>query len=138
VVTVLRSVVLVLPVAVGGSVVRVMLWVLPVAPGELPVVRVPAVVRGAMLVASRALVVLEILSGELVSVSSSSSPSPKYQEGSSTGVRKTMMQTTAAKQPAATPRSLRLCSIAPSRMARKKPLSKKKRTMLTELFTTSG
>ena len=108
-VTVLCSVVLVLPVTVGGS-----------------------VVRGAMLV------VLEALTGELVSVSSSSSPSPKYQEGSSTGVRKTMMQTTSANQPAATPRSLRLCSIAPSRMARKKPLSKKKRTMLTELFTTSG
>ena len=56
-------------------------------------------------------------------------------DGSCTGVRKTMTQTTATRQPPRSPSSLRLCSSAPSRADRKKPLSKKKRTMLTELFT---
>ena len=66
----------------------------------------------------------------------SSSPNPRRQDdGSCTGVRKTMMQTTATRQPPAMASSLRLCSSAPSRTDRKKPLSKKKRTMLTELFT---
>lgn len=45
------------------------------------------------------------------------------------------MQTTATRQPPASKSSFRLCSIAPNKRARKKPLSKKNRTMLTELFT---
>jgi len=57
------------------------------------------------------------------------------QDGRSTGVRKTMMQTTAARHAPATPSSLPLCSMAPRRTARKKPLSKKNKAMLTELFT---
>ncbi len=66
----------------------------------------------------------------------SSSPNPRRREdGNCTGVRKTMTHTTATRQPPAMASSLRLCSNAPSRALRKKPLSKKKRTMLTELFT---
>jgi hypothetical protein len=84
------------------------------------------------------LVVLEAPSVVAVTASSSSSLEPKYQEGSSTGVRNTMMQTTATRQPPATPSNLRLCSIAPRRAAKKNPLSRKKRTMLTELFTNPG
>jgi len=68
----------------------------------------------------------------------SSSPNPKRQEGSSTGVRNTMITTTAIRQPAAAPSSLRLCSRVPRRIVRKKPLSKKKRAMLTEFFTSPG
>jgi len=64
-----------------------------------------------------------------------SSSRPKCHEGRSTGVRKTMMQTTATRQPAATASSLRLCSSAANRTARKNPLIKKNRAMLTELLT---
>jgi len=59
----------------------------------------------------------------------------EWRLGSSTGVRKTMMQTTAARQAPDTASSLPLCSMAPRRSERKKPLSKKNRAMLTELFT---
>jgi len=55
-----------------------------------------------------------------------------------TGVRNTMIRTTAARQPAATPSNFRLCSRAPRSTVRNRPLSKKKRTMLTELFTHPG
>lgn len=60
---------------------------------------------------------------------------PRCQEGSSTGVSKTMMTTIAARHAPAMARSLRLRSRALKRTARKKPLSKKNRAMLTELFT---
>jgi hypothetical protein len=66
---------------------------------------------------------------------SSSSPQPRCQEGHSTGVRKTMMQTTAARQAPEVISSLALCSMAPSKTERKKPLRRKKRAMLTGLFT---
>jgi len=62
-------------------------------------------------------------------------PRPRWIEGSCTGVRNTMMQTTATKQPPASSSNFLLCSMAPRRTARKKPLKRKKRTMLTELFT---
>ena len=66
--------------------------------------------------------------------SSSPNPSERKDDGSCTGVRKTMTQTTATRQPPAIARSLRLCSSAPNSTLRKNPLSKKKRAMLTELF----
>ena len=58
-------------------------------------------------------------------VSASSSPNPRRREGGScTGVRKTMTQTTTTRKAPASPNSLRLCSSAPMRAVRKKPLSK--------------
>ncbi len=46
-----------------------------------------------------------------------------------------MMQAMATRHPPASPSNLRLRSVEPSRAARKKPLSRKKRAMLTELLT---
>jgi hypothetical protein len=46
-----------------------------------------------------------------------------------------MMQTTATKQTPAIAAALRLCSMAASRVNRKKPLSRKNSAMLTELRT---
>ncbi len=60
---------------------------------------------------------------------------PRWNEGNCTGVRNTMMHTTATRQPPASSSNLRLCSMAPRRTARKKPLNRKKRAMLTELCT---
>jgi mRNA deadenylase 3'-5' endonuclease subunit Ccr4 len=65
-------------------------------------------------------------------------PLPQWNSGSSTGVRKMMMQTTAARHPTAAASNLRLCSIAPSRVVRKNALSKKNKAMLTGLFTASA
>ncbi len=65
-------------------------------------------------------------------------PFPRWKEGSSTGVRKMIMHTTAARQPPEIMRSLRLCSTAPSKRAKKNALIKKKSAMLTELFTRTG
>jgi len=56
-------------------------------------------------------------------------------EGSWTGRTNTMMQTRTASRAPATASNRRFRSIEPSRVAKKKPLSRKKRTMLTELFT---
>ena len=67
--------------------------------------------------------------------SSSSSPQPRCHEGHSTGVRKTMMQTTPARQAPEASSSFALCSMAPSKMERKNPLRRKNRAMLTGLFT---
>jgi hypothetical protein len=55
--------------------------------------------------------------------------------GNCTGLTNTMMQAMATRHPPAMARTLRLRSVAPSRAARKKPLSRKNRTMLTELRT---
>jgi hypothetical protein len=60
---------------------------------------------------------------------------PKLNEGSLTGVRNTITHATATQHAAAMPSSLRLCSSAPRRALKKKPLSKKNRTTLMELFT---
>jgi len=68
----------------------------------------------------------------------SSPPQPRCQEGHSTGVRNTMMQTTAARQAPDARSSLPLCSMAPRSIDRKNPLRRKKSTMLTELFTAPG
>jgi hypothetical protein len=62
-------------------------------------------------------------------------PDPGLHEGSRTGVKKTMTQTTATRQPPAIASNLRLCSTAPSSTVKKKPLSRKKRIMLMEPFT---
>ena len=51
------------------------------------------------------------------------------------GFRKMMMQAIATKHPPANASNLRLRSVEPSRAARKKPLSRKNRAMLTELLT---
>jgi predicted SnoaL-like aldol condensation-catalyzing enzyme len=102
--------------------------------------RLLVVVAGALVEVTAGLlvVVLATTCTVVLVVSSSSPPRPKRQEGSSTGVRSTMINTTAAKQPPAAPSNLRLCSSAPRSAVRKKALSKKKRTMLTELFTNPG
>jgi hypothetical protein len=66
----------------------------------------------------------------------SSPPNPSRKDGGScTGVRNTMTQTTTTRKAPEIPSNLRLCSMAPKRAVRKKPLSNKNRTMLTELFT---
>lgn len=73
---------------------------------------------------------------ELVVETSRSSLEPRRQDGGNcTGVRKTMMQTTAARHATATASSLRLRSIAPKRVLKNRPLRSRKRAMLTELFT---
>jgi hypothetical protein len=56
-------------------------------------------------------------------------------DGSCTGLTNTMMQAKTTRQAAAMPSSLRLRCSAPSRAARKKPLNRKNRMMLTELLT---
>jgi len=48
---------------------------------------------------------------------------------------KMMMQTMAARQPPASAMSFRLLSMEPSNAARKKPLNRRNRAMLTELLT---
>lgn len=123
VVQTLRLVVLVLP---ASLVVRVTPAVLLVVPQTV------------LVVPHMLLVVLETLTVEPAPAFSGSSFDPKYQEGNSTGVRNTMMQTIATRHPPAIPSNLRLCSSAPRRTAKKNPLSRKKRTMLTELFTRPG
>jgi len=71
----------------------------------------------------------------VVAVTSSPLPLGLRNSGSLTGVRKTMMQTTATRHAPATATALRLCSMAASKANRKKPLSRKNRAMLTELRT---
>ena len=80
-------------------------------------------VFGCVVVVTAAVVVVELL------------PRPRWIDGNWTGVRNTMMQTTATRQPPASSSNFLLCSMAPRRTAKKKPLKRKKRTMLTELFT---
>jgi hypothetical protein len=58
--------------------------------------------------------------------------------GNCTGVKSTIISTTATRQPPATARSLRLCSMAPNNSDKNKPLRRKNRAMLTELLTFSG
>lgn len=58
--------------------------------------------------------------------------------GNCTGVRNTIISTTATTQPPATARSLRLCSMAPSNSDKNRPLRRKNRAMLTELLTSPG
>jgi hypothetical protein len=58
--------------------------------------------------------------------------------GNCTGVKSTIINTTATRQPPATARSLRLCSMAPNKSDKKKPLRRKNRAMLTELLTSPG
>ena len=77
----------------------------------------------------------EELSVEVVSALREEPSRSVCHDGSCTGDRKTMMQTTAARQTPATPSSLPLCSMAPRRTVRKKPLNRKNSAMLTELFT---
>jgi hypothetical protein len=95
---------------------------------------VVTVMRGVVLVVLVLEVGVEWVVAVVVAVESSS-PQPRCQEGHSTGVRKTMIQTTAARQAPETISSLALCSMAPSKIERKKPLRRKKRAMLTGLFT---
>ncbi len=109
---------------VTGMVVKTVRTVLPEVTVVPAVTMVPA------------LLVVTLVSGSILVLSSS--PQPRCHEGSSTGVRNTMMQTTATRQPPAIASNLRLRSIAPRRIARKNPLSRKNKTMLTELFTSSG
>jgi len=69
----------------------------------------------------------------------SSPPKPRRKDGGNcTGVRKTITQTIPTSRTPASPRNLRLCSSAPRSAVRKKPLSSRKRTMLTEVFTPSA
>ena len=113
--TEMRSVVLVVLLEVVEELVTV-LALEPVVAPPLPVVVARAVVA-------------------VTGASSSSSPQPRCQEGHSTGVRKTMMQTTPARQAPEAISSFALCSMAPSKMERKNPLRRKNRAMLTGLFT---
>ena len=64
-----------------------------------------------------------------------SGPRPSRQDGTWTGVRKTMTHTTAARHAPETASSLRLRSRAPSSVLRKKPLSRKNKRIPMELFT---
>jgi hypothetical protein len=56
-------------------------------------------------------------------------------DGNWPGLRNTMMQAMATRQPPAMPNSFRLRSVEPSSAAMKNPLNKKNRAMLTELLT---
>ena len=100
-------------------------------PPETPVV---AVIRSVVLVVLVVWMVVELVVGLAVGLPSSD-PQPRCQDGHSTGVRNTMMHTTAAKQAPDAISSLPLRSSAPNNVERKNPLRRKKRAMLTELFT---
>jgi hypothetical protein len=58
--------------------------------------------------------------------------------GICTGFTNTMMHAMTTRHAPAAPSSLRLRSMAPMRAARKKPLRRKNRTMLTEFLTASA
>jgi hypothetical protein len=116
-------------VTVGSKVVRVRLWTK---------IGTPLVGAGATVE------VVTEAAGKLVvepPVVSTAPPSSSFHHtrlGNCTGVRNTMMHTTATRKPAAIAKSLRLCSMAPSKSDKNKPLRRKNKAMLTELLTRPG